>query len=45
MRSIKDFLKCLFEPWQYVTIKDTLQGFVLAVSLYVFLYIVSLFNF
>lgn len=41
---MKRLILDLIEPWRYVRLSDTVQGFCLAVALYVFLYIASLFN-
>lgn len=42
--DMKQLIKDLFEPWRCVRLIDTVLGFSLAVALYVFLLIASLFN-
>lgn len=41
---MKHLIMDLIEPWRYVRLSDTILGLCLAIALYVFLFIVSLFN-
>lgn len=42
--DMKRLIMDLIEPWRYVRLSDTVLGLCLAVALYVFLFIASLFN-